>query len=114
MAGEQGVATDHHIVVGAEEINDFGGWTLDSQFEVEMGSPYLLAHGLGVPVRRQCVPAAENDLVDGALRCGRWTTAAQPGTVHPSVRRLQLGRQLPPRVSGALREADRCGVCPLL
>ncbi|MBC7275902.1 FAD-dependent oxidoreductase [Nocardioides sp.] len=39
-----------HILVEAEEFDDFGGWTLDSQFEMEMGSPYLLAHGLGVPV----------------------------------------------------------------
>ncbi|NYJ01750.1 hypothetical protein HNR19_002448 [Nocardioides thalensis] len=40
----------HHILVEAEEFDDYGGWTLDSQFESEMGSPYLLAHGLGIPV----------------------------------------------------------------
>ena len=28
-----------------------GGWSLDAQFMDVMGSPYLLAHGLGVPVR---------------------------------------------------------------
>ncbi|MBC3189940.1 FAD-dependent oxidoreductase [Pseudonocardia sp. C8] len=50
MTGNQPVAAGHHILVEAEEFDDFGGWTLDSQFEVEMGSPYLLAHGLGVPV----------------------------------------------------------------
>jgi hypothetical protein len=38
------------ILVEAEEFNDFGGWVLDSQFELEMGSPYLLAHGNGKPV----------------------------------------------------------------
>lgn len=41
---------DHEILVEAEEFTSYGGWTLDSQFEAEMGSPYLLAHGLGVPV----------------------------------------------------------------
>ncbi|PWN03073.1 pyridine nucleotide-disulfide oxidoreductase [Nocardioides silvaticus] len=46
----QPAAAGHHILVEAEEFDDFGGWTLDSQFETEMGSPYLLAHGLGVPV----------------------------------------------------------------
>lgn len=30
------------ILVEAEEFNDFGGWILDSQFKIEMGSPYLL------------------------------------------------------------------------
>ena len=37
----------YEILIEAEEFDDFGGWTLDSQFETEMGSPYLLAHGLG-------------------------------------------------------------------
>ena len=39
-----------HILIEAEEFTDFGGWVLDSQFDVEMGSPYLLAHGFGTPV----------------------------------------------------------------
>ncbi len=35
------------ILVEAEDFDDYGGWVLDSQFEAVMGSPYLLAHGLG-------------------------------------------------------------------
>ena len=42
--------TSSGILVEAEAFDDFGGWVLDSQFEVEMGSPYLLAHGKGRPV----------------------------------------------------------------
>jgi hypothetical protein len=42
--------TSTGILVEAEEFDDFGGWILDSQFELEMGSPYLLAHGNGRPV----------------------------------------------------------------
>ncbi|KAM3485818.1 hypothetical protein MY3957_009897 [Beauveria namnaoensis] len=38
------------ILVEAEAFDDFGGWVMDSQFDLEMGSPYLLAHGNGVPV----------------------------------------------------------------
>ena len=38
------------VLVEAEAFADHGGWVMDSQFEVEMGSPYLLAHGLGRPV----------------------------------------------------------------
>ncbi|NMO03182.1 FAD-dependent oxidoreductase [Gordonia sp. TBRC 11910] len=38
------------ILIEAEEFDDYGGWLLDSQFETQMGSPYLLAHGLGLPV----------------------------------------------------------------
>ena len=39
------------IVVECEQFADRGGWSMDSQFIDEMGSSYLLAHGVGVPVR---------------------------------------------------------------
>lgn len=38
------------ILVEAEGFDDTGGWIIDPQFMDLMGSPYLLAHGLGVPV----------------------------------------------------------------
>jgi len=40
-----------HVLVEAESFKDPGGWVLDQQFMDQMGSPFLLAHGLGVPVR---------------------------------------------------------------
>lgn len=44
------ILPDSGILVEAEAFNDFGGWALGSQFELQMGSPYLLAHGSGRPV----------------------------------------------------------------
>ena len=38
------------IVIRVPEIKDQGGWALDTQFTATMGTPYLLAHGLGIPV----------------------------------------------------------------
>ncbi len=38
------------VVVEAESFADWGGWVNDTQFMDQMGSPYLLAHGLGKPV----------------------------------------------------------------
>ena len=38
------------VLVEAEAFNDTGGWVVDQQFMDLMGSPYLLAHGLGAPV----------------------------------------------------------------
>ncbi|MBU4460100.1 MAG: FAD-dependent oxidoreductase [Verrucomicrobia bacterium] len=38
------------ILVEAESFADKGGWSVDPQFVEQMGSPYLLAHGLGKPV----------------------------------------------------------------
>jgi len=39
------------VLVEAEGFADTGGWVVDPQFMDLMGSAYLLAHGLGVPVR---------------------------------------------------------------
>ncbi|MBI5831616.1 MAG: FAD-dependent oxidoreductase [Armatimonadetes bacterium] len=38
------------VLVEAESFADPGGWVVDPQFMDQMGSPYLLAHGLGRPV----------------------------------------------------------------
>lgn len=38
------------VFLETESFEDAGGWQLDTQFLTEMGSPYLLAHGLGKPV----------------------------------------------------------------
>lgn len=38
------------FVVEAEQFSQKGGWLVDTQFIETMGSPYLIAHGLGKPV----------------------------------------------------------------
>ncbi len=38
------------ILIEAESLPNHGGWKLDTQFIDIMGSPYLMAHGLGKPV----------------------------------------------------------------
>jgi hypothetical protein len=42
--------TGEFVFIEAEQFADFGGWSLDQQFMDQMGSPYLLAHGMGIPV----------------------------------------------------------------
>ena len=44
-------AGEKAVFVEAESFADPGGWVIDQQFMDEMGSPYLLAHGMGVPVK---------------------------------------------------------------
>lgn len=39
------------ILIEAESFKDFGGWVIDQQFMDYMGSPFLLAHGMGIPVK---------------------------------------------------------------
>ena len=38
------------VLIEAEGFEDVGGWVVDQQFADQMGSPFLLAHGLGEPV----------------------------------------------------------------
>lgn len=40
----------HKVWVEAEQFENLGGWVIDPQFADQMGSSYLLAHGLGEPV----------------------------------------------------------------
>jgi hypothetical protein len=50
-ASRASAAADANLVLlEAESFKDYGGWVLDTQFVHLMGSPYLLAHGLGQPV----------------------------------------------------------------
>jgi len=49
VAAEAGAA-GNLIWIEAEHSDDYGGWTNDAQFIDQMGSPYLMAIGLGTPV----------------------------------------------------------------
>jgi len=40
----------HEVLIEAESFQEKAGWKVDQQFTHIVGSPYLLAHGLGVPV----------------------------------------------------------------
>lgn len=42
--------SNEFVFVEAEQFEKFGGWNIDQQSMERMGSPYLLAHGLGIPV----------------------------------------------------------------
>ena len=39
------------VLVEAESFSDKGGWVVDQQFMEQMGSSYLMAHGIGKPVK---------------------------------------------------------------
>jgi len=43
-------AGTNQLFVEAESFQNKGGWVIDPQYVFQMGSPYLLAHGMGKPV----------------------------------------------------------------
>jgi hypothetical protein len=73
------------VLVEAESFRDPGGWVLDTQFIEIMGSPYLMAHGLGQPVKDASteleLPAAGTYRVFVRTKdwVARWKAPGQPG-----------------------------------
>jgi hypothetical protein len=73
------------ILVEGESFADPGGWQLDTQFIHIMGSPYLLAHGLGRPVADATTtvefPATGKYRVFIRTKdwVARWNAPGQPG-----------------------------------
>jgi hypothetical protein len=71
------------ILVEAEEFIHYGGWVLDSQFELEMGSPYLLAHGNGKRVADaktvMTIPNGEDGEYNVWVRAKDWVPDHHPG-----------------------------------
>ena len=51
LAATLPAAAADRLLLEAESFQNPGGWSLDTQFIDLMGSPYLLAHGLGEPVK---------------------------------------------------------------
>lgn len=73
------------ILIETESFSDHGGWKLDTQFIREMGSPYLLAHGLGRPVQDATTTIEIKEGGDYQLFArtkdwvARWGAKGQPG-----------------------------------
>ena len=84
-------ATAANVWVEAESLSDHGGWVLDTQFIDIMGSPYLLAHGMGRPVKDAKGTVAVS--ATGQWRVwvrtknwvGPWEAPGSPGRFHVSV-----------------------------
>ena len=85
------------VLVEAESFAERGGWMIDQQSMDVMGSPYLLAHGLGVPVAdaRTTVtvprPGEYRVFVRTKDWVARWNAPAAPGMFQVLVDGKPLG-----------------------
>ncbi len=85
------IAAADDVFVEAEAFANPGGWTLDTQFIQEMGSPYLLAHGLGKPVADAVtevqIPASGEYRVWVRTKdwVARWQAKGTPGRFKVSI-----------------------------
>jgi hypothetical protein len=69
------------VFIEAESFANKGGWFVDQQFMDIMGSSYLLAHGMGVPVANAEteVEFPENGDYHVYVRTFNWTSVWQNG-----------------------------------
>lgn len=81
------------ILIEAESFDDYGGWILDSQFELVMGSPYLLAHGNGIPVADATtkISIEESGRYHIWVRAKDWVPGYHPGRFQLLVNDTALG-----------------------
>ena len=84
------------ILVEAESFRCFGGWILDSQFDGQMGSAYLLAHGLGRPVAdaETTFDVPSSGCYRVWVRAKDWVPAYHPGRFTLVVGGRTLGTEL--------------------
>lgn len=86
------------LLIETESFTNKGGWVVDQQFVEQMGSPYLLAHGMGVPVKDAStqinIQKAGNYHV--WARTKNWVPGAweAPGRFNVSIDGRQLENQL--------------------
>ena len=86
------------LLVEAESFTSKGGWVVDPQFVEQMGSPYLLAHGMGIPVQ----DASTRITIDKSgmyyiwVRTKNWAPGnwEAPGRFLLSVDNTRLGNEL--------------------
>lgn len=96
-AAEAG-ARPAEVFVECESFDDLGGWKLDTQFIQQMGSPYLLAHGLGKPVddATKEVKIKQSGTYRVWVRTfdwvARWDAAGSPGKFELSIGGNKLAR----------------------
>ncbi len=88
------------LLVEAESFQQRGGWQLDTQFIEQMGSPYLLAHGLGQPVADAVTKATlpESGKYTVWVRTfdwvARWKAPGTPGRFALTINGKQISDQL--------------------
>ena len=85
------------VFLECEAFDEWGGWVNDTQFMDQMGSPYLLAHGLGKPVadaKTQFV-VRETGTYDVWVRTKNWTSPWHPDVGAGTFNLVVNGRELP-------------------
>lgn len=85
------------VLVEAESFADWGGWVNDTQFMDQMGSPYLLAHGMGKPVAdaKTTFSVEKGGRYNVWIRTKNWTSPWHPDVGAGTFKLVVNGKPLP-------------------
>ena len=94
------------LLIEAESFSNKGGWVVDQQFMDLMGSPYLMAHGMGTPVAVAStgVTFPEAGTYYVYVRTFNWTSPWKDGEGPGKFRLSVNGRELPTVLGSTGRE----------
>ena len=95
-------ASAANLWIETESFADKGGWVVDQQFMDQMGSSYLMAHGMGVPVSDAVttVEIPETAKYTVYVRTFNWTSPWSKGE-GPGKFRIKIGGKFLPSTLGA-------------
>ena len=91
------ISKDNSVLALATRFRDRGDWTVEQQFVLQMGSSYLLAHGIGTPLPKDAETAVEVPADGEYTLGGQDVTVRGPratladGTIAGSVTDLMAG-----------------------
>ena len=93
------LAAQQSLLVEAESFFNKGGWVVDQQFMDQMGSPFLMAHGLGLPVEdaTTVVSFSKKGIYHMWVRTRNWAslwTTEAPGTFQVLIDGHPVGETL--------------------
>ena len=96
VAAERTIDGQRFLWVDTEDFDEYGGWTLDTQYVHLMGSAYLIAAGIGQPVddATTTVELAQAGQFHVWVRARNWLPEYSPGKFQVVVNGTPLDKQL--------------------
>lgn len=92
---KRSILPEKTLFIPTASFDDAGGWFVDSEFILELGFPYLLAHGLGVPVpdAKKTITITEGGIYHLYAYTYNWVAPWHPD-MAPGCFNVRLGGQV--------------------
>jgi hypothetical protein len=109
---KRSILPEKTLFIPTASFDDACGWFVDSEFILELGFPYLLAHGLGVPVpdAKKTITITEGGIYHLYAYTYNWVAPWHPDIPGSDGHQKNRGG-LRKEQASRLRRRDGCGPC---